>query len=325
MILAATAFVLAFGTMMLAYMTLHARQRRAEIRAQASRVSQREYPGSVLSEKKVPALMRKDRPEGAGLFRALSNSLHINEYLRNLIEGAAVRSTPGRFVRTCLISAVLGGVLVFFAAPGAFAFLAVPAAALCGFFPLILLKRKKRRRIDAFQAQFPDGLEFVSRSMRAGHAFSVSLEMLHREFEEPMSGEFRRIFEEQNLGLPMDIALGKFALRIPLLDVQFFTSAVLLQRKTGGNLTEILDKLAQLIRERYKLHGKIRSVSAHGRMTGKVLSAIPIFVGALMFYVNPDYGTFFMTTTIGLQMIGAAAALQFIGYLTIQKIVKIEV
>jgi len=149
--------------------------------------------------------------------------------------------------------------------------------------------------------------------------------MLHREFDEPMAGEFRRIFEEQNLGLPLDIALGKFALRIPLLDVQFFTSAVLLQRKTGGNLTEILDKLAQLIRERYKLYGKIRSVSAHGKMTGKVLSAIPIFVGAVMFYVNADYANFFLMTDTGRQMLGMAAGMQVMGYLTIQKIVKIEV
>jgi tight adherence protein B len=325
MTLAITAFFLTFGTMVLAYMALRARQRRAEIKAQASRVAERDHVRPMVLAKKAPALIRKDQPQRSGPFRALSDALHFNQYIRNLIEGAAARSTPSRFFRLCVISAICGGGLVFTVAHGALAFLAIPAAALCGVLPLFRLKRTKRRRIEAFQAQFPEGLEFVSRSMRAGHAFSVSLEMLHREFDEPMAGEFRRIFEEQNLGLPLDIALGKFAIRMPLLDVQFFTSAVLLQRKTGGNLTEILDKLAQLIRERYKLHGKIRTVSAHGRMTGKVLSAIPIFVGALMFYVNPDYGTFFMTTTEGREMIGAAAALQVIGYLTIQRIVKIEV
>ena len=325
MILATIAFILAFGSMILAYLALRARQRRAQVRAQAIRVSNRDQAALIVPERKAPALIRKDRPERSGPIQSLTDALHINEYVRNLIEGAAVRSTPGRLFRTSLIGAACGGALMFFVAPRGFALAAIPAALLCGVFPLLRLKRMKRRRMEAFQAQFPEGLEFVSRSMRAGHAFSVSLEMLHREFSEPMAGEFRRIFEEQNLGLPLDIALGKFALRMPHLDVQFFTSAVLLQRKTGGNLTEILDKLAQLIRERYKLHGKIRSVSAHGKMTGKVLSAIPIFVGALMFYVNPDYGTFFMTTTIGREMIGAAAALQVIGYLAIQKIVKIEV
>src|ERR1019366_5235591 len=104
----------------------------------------------------------------------------------------------------------------------------------------------------------------------------------------------RRIFEEQNLGLPLEAAFARFSVRVPSMDVQFFTSAVLLQRKTGGNLTEILDKLARLIRERSQLRGKVRAVSAHGRMTGKVLCAIPMFVGGLMFFVNRDYADFFL-------------------------------
>ncbi len=111
--------------------------------------------------------------------------------------------------------------------------------------------------------------------MRAGHAFSVSLEMIHREFQEPLAGEFRRTFEEHNLGLPLDVALQKLAKRVPSLDVHFFVSAVLLQKRTGGNLAEILDKLAYVIRERFKLRGRIRAVSAHGRMTGTALSCIP--------------------------------------------------
>jgi tight adherence protein B len=311
--------------MMFAYLFLRTRLRRAEEKARANRVAPREQTVAVSPEKKAPALIRKDNPERGGPFRALANAIHVNEYVRNLIEGAAAATTPARFFRSSLIAAMCGGGLVLFAAPGPLALLALPVGAVFGSFPLLRLKRKRRLRLEAFQAQFPDGLEFVSRSMRAGHAFSVSLEMLHREFSEPMAGEFRRIFEEQNLGLPLEDALGKFAVRVPLLDVQFFTSAVLLQRKTGGNLTEILDKLAQIIRDRYKLHGKIRSVSAHGRLTGKVLSAIPIFVGAVMFYVNADYAHFFMMTTTGRQMIALAAGLQVIGYLTIQKIVKIEV
>ncbi len=128
--------------------------------------------------------------------------------------------------------------------------------------------RKRTARLRRFEELFPDSLEFVSRSMRAGHAFSVSLEMIHREFQEPLSGEFRRTFEEHNLGLPLDVALQKLAKRVPSLDVHFFVSAVLLQKRTGGNLAEILDKLAYVIRERFKLRGRIRAVSAHGRMTG---------------------------------------------------------
>ena len=136
-----------------------------------------------------------------------------------------------------------------------------------------IVVRKRKSRLRRFEELFPDSLEFVSRSMRAGHAFSVSLEMIHREFQEPLAGEFRRTFEEHNLGLPLDVALQKLAKRIPSLDVHFFVSAVLLQKRTGGNLAEILDKLAYVIRERFKLRGRIRAISAHGRMTGTALTA----------------------------------------------------
>jgi tight adherence protein B len=161
--------------------------------------------------------------------------------------------------------------------------------------------------------------------MRAGHAFSVSLEMIHREFQEPLAGEFRRTFEEHNLGLPLEVALQKLAVRVPSLDVHFFVSAVLLQKRTGGNLAEILDKLAYIIRERFKLRGRIRAISAHGRMTGMALTLIPLGVGAIMFYVNPDYVRFFFLDETGRYMMAAAVALQLIGYGIIQKIVTIEV
>src|ERR1041385_9169890 len=159
--------------------------------------------------------------------------------------------------------------------------------------------------------------------MRAGHAFSISLEMLHRECEQPLAGEFRRVFEEQNLGMPLDAALSRLAGRVHLIDVQFFVSSVVLQRRTGGNLTELLDALADVIRERYKLKGKVKAISAHGRMTAKALSAIPIIVGAMMFFVNKEYSNFFFSTTTGLEMLGASAGLQILAYVVINKIVTI--
>jgi tight adherence protein B len=185
--------------------------------------------------------------------------------------------------------------------------------------------RKRTQRLRKFEEIFPESLEFVARSMRAGHAFSVSLEMIHREFQEPLAGEFRRTFEEHNLGLPLDAALQKLAKRVPLLDVHFFVSAVLLQKRTGGNLSEILDKLAYVIRERFKLRGRIRAVSAHGKMTGMALSLIPVAVGVILFYVNPYYASFFFQDEVGHYMAGAAITLQIIGYAIIKKIVTIEV
>ena len=149
--------------------------------------------------------------------------------------------------------------------------------------------------------------------------------MLHREFQEPIAGEFRRAFEEHNLGLPVEIALQKLASRVPSLDVHFFVSAVLLQKRTGGNLAEILDKLAYVIRERFKLRGRIRAVSAHGKMTATALSCIPIAVAVLMFYTNPDYVKFFFEDEVGNIMLASAVGLQLIGYAIMQQIVKIEV
>jgi len=198
-------------------------------------------------------------------------------------------------------------------------------AAAAGSLPLLYVFRARKKRLYNFESQFPESLEFISRSMRAGHAFSVSLEMIHREFPEPLSGEFRRTFEEHNLGLPIETVLLKFSKRVPSMDVHFFVSAVLLQRRTGGNLAEILDKLASLIRERFKLRGKIRAISAHGRMTGTALTCIPAGVALLLFYVNPDYAKFFLTETTGRIMAACAIGLQLIGYGVIQKIVSIEV
>jgi tight adherence protein B len=194
-----------------------------------------------------------------------------------------------------------------------------------GVLPVMWVDRAKKARLHKFEEQFPESLEFVARSLRAGHAFSVSLEMIHREFQEPLSGEFRRTFEEHNLGMPLELALQKFAERVPLLDVHFFVSAVMLQKRTGGNLAEILDKLAYVIRERFKLRGKIRAISAHGKYTGIALTCIPIGVAGLMFLTNRDYVTFFVTDEIGNYMALAAIGLQIIGYLVIQKIVTIEI
>lgn len=203
--------------------------------------------------------------------------------------------------------------------------LAVLAGAAGAWLPWALVRRLARQRVFKFEEQFPDCLEFISRSMRAGHAFSVSLEMVFREFSEPLAGEFRRTFEEQNLGQPLDIVLKKLTQRIPSMDVQFFVSAVLLQKRTGGNLAELLDKLAHIIRERFKLRARVRAISAQGLMSGRILASIPLAVAALMFVVNRQYAMFFVVDPMGHEMVAGAVTLLFIGYMVIRKIVTIEV
>jgi tight adherence protein B len=245
----------------------------------------------------------------------------LQSKLQELLEQAGMKWSTHRLVNTCLVAVVVAWLLL----PDQFRrFSYVPAIA-AGALPLLYVLRKRKARLRRFEELFPDSLEFVSRSMRAGHAFSVSLEMIHREFQEPLAGEFRRTFEEHNLGLPLDVALQKLAKRIPSLDVHFFVSAVLLQKRTGGNLAEILDKLAYVIRERFKLRGRIRAISAHGRMTGTALTCIPIGVAVLMFYTNPDYVKFFFLDDVGNIMLGCAVVLQIIGYLVMKQITNIEV
>jgi tight adherence protein B len=267
----------------------------------------------------------EDGGGGNALVRELLKRFELIPRLQALLEQAGLRWPPARLVQLCLIGAAIGFVLAHFFAPIPYIMGQVAVGLVTSTFPLLYVLRQKATRLHKFEEQFPESLEFVARSMRAGHAFSVSLEMLHREFADPLGGEFRRAFEEHNLGMPLDSALISLAHRVPILDVHFFVSAVLLQKRTGGNLAEILDKLAYVIRERFKLRGKIKAISAHGKMTGMALTCIPIGVAVMMFYANPEYVGFFVDDPTGHIMAGTAVFLQFVGYMVIRKIVQIEV
>lgn len=276
---------------------------------------------------------RRNRPrliEAANEVRGLLTGrlldlLRMREAATRLLDAAALKWGPGGLLQRSLGLFLAGflGITVFTGNHQILA--ALGAGAALGFLPLWYARGKAKRRVHAFEEQFPDCLEFISRSMRAGHGFAVAIEMAYREFNDPLACELRRTFEEQNLGQPLETVLRKLSQRVPSMDVQFFVSAVLLQKRTGGNLAELLDKLAQLIRERFKLRARIRAVSAQGLMSGMILSAIPAGVAVIMFMVNPQYARFFIVDPVGRQLLMAGLALQFIGYLIIRKIVTFEV
>ncbi len=272
----------------------------------------------------APALIPSEDARTGKLVMRLLARLELKGRLQSLLEQAGLKWHVGRLMHGCLALFLAAFVAVWYGFPPGRG-LAFPVAAAAGALPLAYVLRRRTGRLRKFEEQFPESLEFVSRSMRAGHAFSVSLEMLHKEFQEPLSGEFRRTFDEHNLGLPLESALQKLAGRVPLMDMQFFVSAVLLQKRTGGNLAELLDKLAYVIRERFKLRGRLRAVSAHGRMTGTALSMIPLAVAGMMFFANREYVTFFFTDPTGRTMAAAAIGMQLVGYGVIRKIVSIEV
>jgi tight adherence protein B len=296
--------------------------------SEAKRIRSRLTGGGTVrgrpGERKAPSLIvSEDRVTGKFVLGML-NRMRVREQLQGLLEQAGLKWRPARLMHSCLAIFLSVFALVWYGFPPGRKLVIFPAtSAAC--LPLVYVMRKRTVRLRKFEEQFPESLEFVSRSMRAGHAFSVSLEMLHKEFQEPLAGEFRRTFDEHNLGLPLDAALQKLAHRLPIMDVQFFVSAVLLQKRTGGNLAELLDKLAYVIRERFKLRRRIRAVSAHGRMTGTALTMIPLVVAGMMSFVNREYVTFFFTDSTGRTMALAALGLQAAGYGIIRKIVSIEI
>lgn len=290
-----------------------------------SRLAGKETKAKAKAAKRGPALIESEDLQTGKLAMRMLKKWDLQPRLQALLEQAGLKWRVARLVHACLGFFLVGYLCVHFFLPPKYRVLGLIPAAIVGLLPLWHVLRKRASRMHRFEELFPDSLEFVSRSMRAGHAFSVSLEMIHREFQEPLANEFKRAFEEHNLGLPLDVALEKLAKRVPLLDVQFFVTAVILQNRTGGNLAEILDKLAFIIRERFKLRGKIRAISAHGKMTGTALSSIPILVAIMMFFTNRDYVLFFFNDEVGHYMVAAAIGLQMLGYWIIQQIVKIEV
>lgn len=245
---------------------------------------------------------------------------------QTLIQQAGLPWTVTRFVLSVLIAGGFGGLFGYLVLPLGVPWVAgLAGAILVGCLPYLFVRLKRSRRMDEMEAQLPEALDFLARSMRAGHAFSISLEMLGGETPEPLGQEFRVLFNELNLGAPLEPALAGLAARVPLLDVQLFVSSVLLQRQTGGNLSEILLRLAHVIRERFRLKGHVRAASAHGRLTAIVLTVLPLVLMVALLFVAPGYLQGMAADSTGRWMILGAIAAQGLGFYFIRKIVNIEV
>jgi tight adherence protein B len=189
--------------------------------------------------------------------------------------------------------------------------------------PVAVLKQLRTRRMRKLEEQLPEALDLIGRALRAGHAFTTGLEMVGTEMPAPVGEEFRLLYEQQNYGLPMPDALKRFAERIPVLDARFFVTAVLIQRESGGNLAEVLDNLSGVIRDRFRVKRQMRVASAHGRITGWVLVALPPVLGTLIMAVNQEARELMFGEQLGIRMMIGAAILQFIGSLIVRKIVNV--
>ena len=191
--------------------------------------------------------------------------------------------------------------------------------------PFVFLRMKRTKRLRKFEEAFPEALDLMARALKAGHAFATGLKMVADEMEEPVGPEFRKTFDEQNFGLPLKDALSNLTVRIPLLDVRFFSTAVMIQRETGGNLSEILENLAHVVRERFKILRQVRVYTAHGRLTGYVLLALPVFLAIALSFINPEHMNLLFREELGHKMLAATVVMQTIGFFWIRQVVKIEV
>jgi tight adherence protein B len=192
-------------------------------------------------------------------------------------------------------------------------------------FPLLVVLYKRNKRFRKFEELFPEALDLLTRAVKAGHAFNTGIEMIADEMPDPIGKEFRITYDEQNFGLPLKQALFNLIDRIPLLDLKFFVTAVLMQKETGGNLAEILINLSHVIRERFKIMGEVRTFSAQGRLTGYILTAVPIAMGFILSMMNWEYMSALFKEEIGHYMLAIAGFCQILGYIIIRKIVKIKV
>lgn len=198
-------------------------------------------------------------------------------------------------------------------------------ALLLGMMPIFWLFMRRKRRLKQFAAQLPDALEMIARGLRAGQSLAFGFNMVANEMPLPISKEFGRVFEEQNLGVPLDETLRGMTDRIPNLDLKFFVTAVILQRQTGGDLAEILDKIGELIRDRFRIWGQVQALTGEGRLSGVILMALPVALFVAVYQLNPGYVMVLFKDPLGKQMLVIAVIMQIIGALVIKKIVNIKV
>jgi len=274
----------------------------------------------------VSSLLKELEPDRAGGLKGLLSSFQFSKHAQVQLQQAGLSWSASRLLAAMALAAIPGlgvGTLVPFLLNGPTT--AIVMATVCGLTPYFIVRHKRKKRLEKFEEQFPEGLDFLSRSMRAGHAFTISLEMLGDELADPLGQEFRTLFNEQNLGAPLDLALHNFNERVPLLDARFFTSSVLLQKQTGGNLSEILTRLAWVIRERFRLKGQVKAASAHGRLTATILTLLPVATMLGLLVVAPGYLQSMAQDSDGKWMIAGAVVAQLLGNFFIKKIINIQV
>src|SRR5215470_12483042 len=284
----------------------------------------------LAAEKKAPeraeeelALLRDEQlSEIPALDSLLRRSARVSD-LQKMLAQANISMRAGNFLGISAVAGVVATILAY----GLSKRVEVAwIALLVGFIlPYSYASIQRNKRFEKFEELFPEAIDTLARAVRAGHAFTTALEMITNEVAEPVSGEFRQLYEEQKFGMPVRDALLNLTERVPLVDVKFFVTAVMLQRETGGNLAEILDNLSYVIRERFKIQRQVRVYTAQGRLTMALLMGMPPIIVTTMLLLNPSFIRPLFADPIGHFLLGAGITLQTIGYFVIRKIIRIQV
>lgn len=319
--LLALIFIVMFALVLLAVslgLRLLEAERKKRVAGILQTVAGRNYP----PESRV--LLKK--PKSVSRLEAALARWPATHRLENWIRQAGMNWAPAQLIATSLVLALFGALIGtqvrVLLLPG---LSSIGLAAAFAAFPFLLVNRRRARRLALFERQFPEALDFLARALRAGHSISASLELLSAETPPPLGPEMRIVYDEQNLGAPLEVALRRLAARVPLMDVRFFVSAVLLQRQTGGNLAEILRNLARVIRERFQLKGQVKAMSAHGRITAAILAVLPVATMLGLMLLAPDYLKGMASDQHGRYLIAAAILGQITGYFLMRRITHIKI
>ncbi len=294
------------------------RSERAEVK---KRLSLLELRNLQISE--IPEVLKTELLSEVPILNRILSSLNVAVRIDKRLRQADLKMNVGTFVLFSIGLFVVGlavGKILHWPL-----LVSLVVGVLLFFIPNAVVDFKRRRRIKKFVSHFPDALEMFARSLRAGHSFTGAIQLVAQEMPEPIGSEFQKVFDEQNLGIPLRQALIGLTERVDSLDVKFFVTALLIQRETGGNLAEIIDKISYVIRERFRIQGQLKIFTAQARLTGGILAFLPIGVGLLIGMVNPDYIRPLWVERTGRILIGIAASMQITGMLVIRKIIRIKI
>jgi tight adherence protein B len=286
------------------------------------RVAEALQESSISSIDEAFRITREDSVGGTPIINRLLSSLNVTKKLERVLRQADMDLTVTRLLMFCLIAGLMAGLAAYTLSN---ALVALIFSVLAATLPILHVVSKRKKRLLKFNSQLPDTLDLLSRSLAVGHAFSESLHQVASEMPEPVAGEFRITFEEQKLGLSTKVALDRLTERVPLLDLRLCVTAMHIQRETGGNLAEILEKVSHTIRQRFRIMEDFRTMTTSARGSAWILCGLPLGIILLLTFINPDYMAVLIYDPRGHYVLAAAAVLQTLGIVTIKRILRIKV